>query len=231
MNKTEARQLMMKYLIPRIEQYGFKERGKATDFQIVRKVDCGEDVINGGLTDYNPEQQIIYNFYKRHKSIIELLMALEKKGISLSPPISKHTGTIGFSYETINGILQIGYLPTMKTEHDVEKCVGLITDFMETTAIPLLDKFEDLREIDRMINGKTPWETDADKPYRFGGNFHLKRLIVSKLAGLGTYDRTLNFIRENYTSHFNDKYGDDYKQALQHVEELNNILEGVMPIY
>lgn len=193
MNKTEARALMMKHLLPKIEKYGYKEKKGGSEFQIVRKVDSGEDIINGGFTDYNPEQQIIYNFYKKHKSILSVLKLLEGSGISLSPPISKHTGTIGFSYGQINNLDKIGYLPFMATEADVEKCVGIMVEFMETTAFPLLDKFEDLREIDKIINGEQPWETDWKEAYSFGTYFNFIRLIVAKLSGNVKYEYLVEF--------------------------------------
>lgn len=197
MNKTEAKMLLMKYLIPGISKYGFKERGRGTEFQIVRKTGYGEDVINGVFTDYNPRQQIIFNCYKRDKRIISILELLEARGIKLSPPISKHSGTIGFSYESLNNHPVIGYLPIMAKESDVEQCAGRMVDLIESYALPLFDKFEDLREIDSIINGETPWQTDWRMPYVFGGYFNLIRLIVAKLSGNSGY---LDLIEFTYAS-------------------------------
>jgi len=82
----------------------------------------------------------------------------------------------------------------------------MIASFMEEAALPLLSRFDNLGEIDKIINGDEPWETDWHKPYVFGGNFHLKRLIISKLAGLGSYDRIFSFLSDYYTSRFEGQY-------------------------
>ncbi len=115
----------------------------------------------------------------------------------------------------------------METEEDVQKCIAMMATFMEQTALPLLEKFNDLKEVDKIINGEEPWETDWHKPFVFGSNFHLKRLIISKLAGLGSYERTFNHVSQFYTSRFNDKYGSDYKIAMAEVEALDQMLKSM----
>ncbi|MBL7744128.1 MAG: hypothetical protein JNN00_11685 [Chitinophagaceae bacterium] len=193
MNKTDAKKLMMKYLLPQIEKIGYKERGKGAEFEIVRKIASGEDIISGGFTDYNPIQKIIYGCNKRHEAIIAILKSLEEKGVILSPPISRHTITIGFRYETLNGLNFVGYLPEMETEVDVKKCVDKMLDFLHNIAFPLLDKFNDLREIDMLINGEQPWTTDYRMPYALGGNFYEKRLIIAKLSGNPNFQSLIDF--------------------------------------
>ena len=223
---------MTKYLLPAIERRGYAERKlKSSDFNFVKKTATGEDVIVGGFTDFNPRQKIIYSFMKRHKTILAILLQLQKNGAKLTPPIGKNTGTIGFSYCTIHDIRKDTELTTMQTEEEVKQRVGSMVSFMEETAFPLMDKFEDLREQDRIINGEDPWQMDGLKPYPLGGNFHLKRLIIARLAGLGSYERILDFVREDYTSRFNGEYGHSFRVALDEVEELNRVLAGVKPLY
>jgi hypothetical protein len=232
MNKSEAKALMTKYLLPTIEKYGYKERKmKSSDFSFVKKRPMGEDEIIGGFMDYNPIQRIIYSFSKRQKPVIDVLLHLQDKGVNLSPPIGKPTGTIGFSYNTINNINSMVYLPDMRTENDVEQCVSKMTNFMEETAFPLLDKFEDIREIDRVLNGEEPWIFDWQKPYVLGGNFQLKRLIFAKLAGQGNYDRIFEFVRREFISHFDGPDGEGYKMQMGQIEELNKLLVDVKPLY
>ncbi len=234
MTKTEARGLMMKYLIPQIQQYGFKERKGGSEFQIIRKTKGGEDIINGGFTDYNPVQQIIYSFYKRDKHILAILKSLEEKGITLSPPVSKHTGTIGFSYKTINHLDNYSYLPEMETEADVEKCVGMMLEFIEGTALPLLDKFEDLREIDKVINGNEPWTTDWKKPYSFGTYFNFIRLIVAKLAGNVNYNYLIDFTYNSIEWHSKEDgspFTYDRSDLTKPLPALIKLLEDVKSLY
>jgi hypothetical protein len=225
MNKAEAKQLMTKYLLPEIEKYGYEERkGKGSDFNFVKKTLTGEDLIVGGFTDYNPMQKIVYSFMKRQKAILDILLQLQKNGVKLAPEIGKNTATIGFSYPTIHGILKDSVMPNMQTEAEVQECVASMIGFMKETAFPLLDTFEDLREIDRIINGEVPWTSDYPQPYRFGGSFPLKRLIIAKLAALGSYDRILELVRQDFSSHLSGDHAKAYRDALDEVEALNKLL-------
>ncbi|TXJ25451.1 MAG: hypothetical protein E6Q24_14300 [Chitinophagaceae bacterium] len=233
MNTKEAKELMLKYLIPQIERYGFKPPGKGSEFEIKRKVKSGEDVIVGGFTDYNPIQKIIFSFSKRHKSIIDILKVLEVKGVKLSPPISKHTGTIGSSYRLLHDLNTSEYLPEMQTEADVEKCVNLMLEFLEGTAFPLLDKFEDLREIDKIINGNEPWITDVGQSYTFGAYFNFSRLIIAKLCGNPRYDAlielTYSKLERISAESGNSFHGRD--DLSKPIPALIKILKDVEPIY
>ena len=69
----------------------------------------------------------------------------------------------------------------------------MMTSFLVDTAFPIMDKFSDLREIDKVINGNDPWTTDWQMPYAFGGNFYEKRLIIAKLAGNPNFDDLVDF--------------------------------------
>ncbi len=234
MNKTEALQLMLKYLMPRIEPYGFKSPGKGTEFQIKRKTKNGEDRITGGFTDYNPVQQIIYGAGKRDLRILNILNDLQAKGIMLSPPISRYTGTLGVSYEALHQLNYIGYLPHMETEADVEKCVKMMFKFLEETAVPLLDKFEDLRELDQVINGDDPWPTDSNESYRFGGNFFEKRVIIAKLANNPNYESLIDFTyraAERLSTENGYPFVYDRNDLTKPLPALVHLLRDVKPLY
>jgi len=224
--------LMTKHLLPAIEKFGYAERKlRSSDFNFVKKTAMGEDLIVGGFTDYNPLQKIVYSFMKRQKAILDILLQLQKNCVMFTPEIGKNTATIGFSYPTIHGILKDSVMPNMQTEAEVQECVTSMIGFMKETAFPLLDKFEDLRELDRIINSEVPWTSDYPQPYRFGGSFHLKRLIIAKLAGLGTYDLILDFTRKDFTSQFDGQYGQSFRKALVEVEALDKLLADVKPLY
>lgn len=234
MTKTEARQLMMKYLMPRIEQYGFKERGKGTEFEIVKKTKNGEDIISGGFTDYNPRQQIVYGIGKVNSKVAEILVTLQNQGIQLSPPANKKARLISFSYRLLNNLTDHNHMPIMETEKDVENCVAMMADFIEDTAIPLLDKFEDLREIDRMVNGDEPWETDAQRPYRFGTYFNFNRLIIAKLSGNVNYNTLIDFTYstlEKSAIENGHNYVYDRNDLTKPLPALIKLLETVEPLY
>ncbi len=234
MNKTEARQLMMKYLIPQIEKYGFKERGRGTEFEIVRKVKSGEDVIMGGFTDYNPQQEIIYGTGKRDRRIIDILLKLQDSGAIMSLPVNKKTYSISVTYSLLNKIYTGSYMPRMETEQDVEKCVNIMVDFLINTAFPILENFEDLREIDKMINGDEPWTTDWRMPHTLGGYFYENRLIIAKLVNNPRYEDLIDFnykTLERLSAENGSPFTYDRNDLSKPLPALIKLLEDVKPLY
>ncbi|MDP4257758.1 MAG: hypothetical protein Q8937_05945 [Bacteroidota bacterium] len=80
--------------------------------------------------------------------------------------------------------------------------------------------------MDRIVNGDEPWETDWLKPYVLGVAFDPKRLIISKLAGLGSYERIYRFVGDYYASQFSHpEYGKNFKARMAEVEELDKMLK------
>ena len=110
-------------------------------------------------------------------------------------PDIKDLYTMASGYENIHKIKTGTYLPQMQTEADVKLSVDMIIDFLTKDGFPLLDKSNDLREIDKAINGDDFWITDSNMPFNLGGNFYVKRLIIAKLAGNPKYDEV---VRKNY---------------------------------
>ena len=189
MNKREAKQYTLKYITDIFISNGFTEKKKSSsDIEFVRKTVYGEDGMYLHYKDYNPIQVIDYYFYKRITAVNKVIKVIGDS-IKLNPPINRETHSLVFNYVTLKqmknqgGALVSTYLPQMQTEADVKVSVDMIIDFLEKDAIPLLDKFNDIREIDKVINGDDFWITDWQKPFNFGGNFYVKRLIVAKLAG------------------------------------------------
>jgi len=234
MNTAEAKQLMLKYLMPKIESRGFKTPGKSSEFQIKRKTKNGEDVISGGFTDFNPVQKIVYGAGKRDKRIIDILLQIQEKGITLSPPINKNSSTLGISYERIHKLNYIGYLPEMETEADVEKCVNMMLEFLEGTAFPMLDKFEDLREIDRIINGDEPWDTDWEKSFLLGAYFNFSRLVIARLSGNEKYEDLIEFTYstlERRSKESGHPFTYDREDMNKPLPALIKVLEDIKPQY
>lgn len=228
----EARELTLKYLAPVVRQYGFNIKLSATQqAKIERKTVHGTDILAFEMLNYAPSFQIRYAFCKIDTRINNIMIDFQGK---VRTPLleDKRTWFIFFSWNTLNKPTETAYLPLMQTEEEVQKCVSLMHSFMEDAAMPLLSRFEDLREVDRVINGDQPWETDWHKPYVLGGNFYLKRLIISRLAGLGSYDRMYRFVGDYYTSQFDDpRHGVNAKARMLEVEQLHDLLRNVKPLY
>jgi len=223
----EARELTLKYLEPTLHKHGFTVKLSASkQAKIERKTANGTDILGFEMLNYTPSFQIRYAFSKINTRINDILMGLQER-IKLSLKEEKKSWFIFFSYNTLHKPTETSYLPYMETEAEVQKSVAMMSSFIEDTGVPLLVRFDDLREVDRIVNGEEPWETDWHKPYVLGGNFHLKRLIISKLAGQGNYDRMFSWVSDHYASKFNEKYGDNYRVLMAEVEELDKMLKEV----
>jgi hypothetical protein len=228
----EARELTLKYLEPIVKKHGFTVKVNARkQARIERKVANGIDILGFDMLNYAPSFQILYAFSKINIPINDILLRFQEK-VRIPLQEDKRSWFILFSYNTLHKPTETTYLPYMDTEEEVQKCVGMMSSFIEDPGLPLLSRFDDLREVDRIINDEEPWETDWHKPYVLGGNFHLKRLIIPRLAGLGNYDRVFSFVSDYYTSHFNDEqYGNNYKARMAEVVELDRLLKEVRPLY
>jgi hypothetical protein len=159
---------------------------------------------------------------------------LQDTGIKLIPKIAKATDTIGFSYSSLNGLNHFNYLPDIRTEDDVKKCTEMMTDFLVNTALPIVDKFNDLREIDKLINGIDPWTTDWQMPYAFGGNFYEKRLIIAKLAGNSSFDDLVDFnykTLEKLSAENGHPFTYNRSDLAKPLPALIKILQDVKPLY
>lgn len=235
MKKVEAKELMMKHLMPCIEKYGYKEKkSSSSDFEIFRKTSSGRDVIGGGVNDYNPIQKIIYGTGKINDRVNKILFSLQDTGIFLSPPVRKDSRLISTSYPATHNLDYYDYLPEMLTESDVEKCVEMMLEFLEGTAFPLLEKFEDLREIDKIINGEAPWETDWGKPFILGAYFNFTRLIIAKLSGNNKYNWLIDFtysVLEKRSKENGHSFIYDRNDLTKPLPALIKLLEGIEPIF
>jgi hypothetical protein len=225
---VEARELTLKYLEPTLKKHGFTIKLNARkQAKIERKTANGTDIFAFDMLNYAPSFRIRYAFIKINVPINDILLRFQER-TKLSLLVDKKTWFIFFSYNTLYKPNDTAYLPYMETEGEVKKCVAMMSSFIEDPGMPLLTRFDDLRELDRIVNGEEPWETDWLKRYVFGVAFNLKRLIISRLAGLGSYNRIFSFVSDYYTSRFNDpEYGNNFKARMAEVEQLDKMLKEV----
>ena len=187
MNKKQAKGLTRTYITDFFESHRFKERKNGgSTLEYIRKTKDGFDGFASGTVDYNPIQIIRYSVYKQIDSVENIMADIGNKlGDRKSFPDMKELYTVAFGYEGYHGMVtKSRYLPEMQNEAEAKVAVDMIIDFLEKDALPQLDKFNDIREIDKIINGDDFWITDWQKPFNLGGgNFCAKRLVVAKLAG------------------------------------------------
>ena len=121
----------------------------------------------------------------------------------------------------------------METENDVKKCVDKMKAFLSETAFPMLEKFNDLREIDKIVNGSKLWQYDWDKIMRVsgGGNFFLNRIIIAHLTNNPRFDEIVTFQREYFDEQLKGEYSTNYYEAAKILKNLLDILKYEPKLY
>ncbi len=223
MKKTEAKKLLFYQLKPFFIDKGFKP--VVTKFSgFIKPLETGFDWVYLNIDDYNPCQNIYYSVMKRIDSIDELWQQVDALYFNTQRLNLEYAYTLKFSYETINQLNTARYLPDVREEPDVQVCTDLILEFMSNKALPLLERFNDIREIDKEINGDNFWEDDWRKPYIFGG-FPFKRLIIAYLCGNPHFERLYNYHNGLY-DYSNKEYPVQIIDGKNAIEYLKEILDG-----
>jgi len=234
MNLLQARELTIKYLEPFLAKNNFSVKlNKSKQATIQRKRADGFDIMTTRLLDYNPAYRIEYGFRNINNTVNSIMLQLQSK-VKLQYEYDDKSYFVYFAYHTINNISEVAYLPAMSSEPEVQECCNMIIDFMSKTALPLLDKLEDIREIDKIINGDEPWDDDWRKPFGIGNNFGYYRLIVAKLAGNPNFDELvdLNYKQREALSAKNGyPYTYERSNLNKPLPALIEILKSVEPLY
>ena len=189
MTVLEAKNYARKYLGDYFIKNSFIEKkSSSSTLEYRRKNSNGYDGFAIGTNHYNPKQYYVYSLYKRIDAV-EAITKVINESVAMNPPINKDTVSLAFGYEIYHnyrpngGFLSIGYLPAMQTEEEARSACTRIIEFLEEDALPLLDRFNDLQEIDKIINGDDFWRDDWQMPFNLGGNFVEKQFIIAKLVG------------------------------------------------
>lgn len=170
--------------------------------------------------DYNPTYIMRFVFYIKHQKIINLCKLIGEN-IELIPVITSDTDTIVFSILTFEGLLHQNYMPDMETESEIVDACKKMLEFTVSQAFPYLEKINDIKEIDKVINGENAWADDWRKEFNLGGNFNIKRFIIAYLVGgvehldLVNERDTVTLIEYNKKENLGE-YNGDYKNDVSH---------------
>lgn len=205
MNKKEVREIIINNTEEYFLKYGVKLVKSMKQFVEYEKLNpnvSGDKIYISILG--NAILRLELMVHKRIFIIENIVEKISKTHILNPMPTKSHSSFIINSEKinTLNGKMKFD-------ETGVEFVI--ITDaiehikmYIDEIGIPMLNKYEDIREIDKEINGENLWEhDDFQKPFYLGGNFAVKRLIIAKLSGRKDYEqfieRIFNKIEVNYT--------------------------------
>lgn len=196
LTKIQAKELELKYLKGFFEEKKFKIRkGGGADFDFIRKNPSGNEIVYFTHLEAFPGVQ--QEFYIL-KEINEIEFHYEAILNGLGQKFSKHKypRSLKFWKGSIEGLNSNRYMPEMLNEADVEASCEIVKGFMNNTGFPLLNRFNDIKELDTEINGSIFWTTDWQMPFDLGGDFDIKRKIIARLANQGNFEKVMQISYE-----------------------------------
>lgn len=182
LNNTQAKEFTIKYLNDFMESKNFLlKKTQNTNIQYTRKTKNGFDALYISFLDSFPGKEINYMLFKRINKV-ELILDDILKAVEPNRKRDKNEITIATNYAMTNGLKHNRYMPKMVNELDVNNSCDLLIQYLSNTEMTLIERFEDIEELDKEINGDNFWEDDSFKPFDTRGDFYFKRIIIAKLT-------------------------------------------------
>ena len=184
--------------------------------------------------NYGDSHNMRFGYGMRLNSIEKIASDINQK-IPFSPPLGKNEPSLVFDHNMFHGIKTDGGFPYMENEQDVINNMKIVTDFTEKTALPLLQLFTDVREIDKRINGEGEnfWRDSWQKPFGLTEPFSIRRRILAKLSGRKDYEEFIeklyNLIDENLQKEGKEKF--DRTNLNNATNYCVHLLKDVKPLY
>ena len=222
MKKTETKKILFNQLKPFFESKGYQlVISKYSGF--IKRFDSGRDWIYFDAYDFNPCQNIHYSVMKNIILIDEIWQIIDERYFNVERLNLEFAHTLKFSYESLNSLNKSSYLPDIREEKDVLINTDMIIEFISCIALPMLERFNDIREIDKEINGDIFWESDWRKPFQVG-NFPFHRLIIAFLCGNKNFEQLYHY-HNGLFDYSNKEYPVKIINGKNSIEYLRAILE------
>lgn len=242
MNGKEAKRLFIEYAATALEQKGFQLK-KTRDINaiFIKQKETGYERIGVSTTHYYPE--VVFNMGTQKRiNIIEDILYRINEQYSLNLNIDKdETWSMSFQGNRLNHRrLELLEVQHKDTEQGVIESTNILMNFIENELLPAYDLFDDIREIDKRINGEGEnfWEDDigTSKPFNLGGRFFERRLIIAKLCNNLKFDmiadRYFTYLEKAMEKQTGQPYHFDRNDlSLPVPATIKYLKENVSPIY
>lgn len=187
MKQSEAKRIFIELTNERLESLGFKLiKTRDINAIFIREKENGNERIGVSTTNYYPEVVFEMGTQKRINEIEEILWSISEQ-YRLDLNLEKGESTT-FSYRGFHHNerrLKLLEVENKDNELGVMESTKILMDFIENELLPAYDLFDDLRELDKRVNGEGEnfWESDSGnfRPFSFP-HFYLKRLIIGRLC-------------------------------------------------
>lgn len=185
MKQSEAKNIFIELTNERLETLGFKLKKTRTSEAIyIRNKENGFERMGISTTNYYPEVVFGMGTSKRINLIEDIFYEINRQ-YNLELDLNEDSRTL-----TYKGNINERQLKLLRVEHKddelgVIESTKILMHFIENDLLPTYDLFDDIREIDKRINGdgENYWEDDFSrlKPFSLF-HFHEKRLIIARLC-------------------------------------------------
>lgn len=189
MTQQEAKTLFIKHAAETIESWGFKEKKiRRAEAIYIKTKENGVEEFGVSTRNYMPMVQYAIGATKRLNLIENILSEINIK-YALNLDLNKETFTIACFKNKRELDLA---LPDVIDEEGVIESSKILLDYIGNTVIPMFNLFDDIREIDKQINGEGEnyWESDSKSslPFSLGHDFFPRRLIIAWLCNNPRFD-------------------------------------------
>ncbi|RAJ76819.1 hypothetical protein CLV59_108340 [Chitinophaga dinghuensis] len=229
MKAGEAQQLQFNSLKEFFYEAGYVGKGKNS---FIKKYNGGWDKFAFGMINYDPKQICYFSIFKRIDAVEDILQQVSDL-YDLGIKVGKDSSTMAFGPGSLDGTHMETTLPEMQSESDILVTSELIKNFMIKTGFLMLERFNDLREWDKTMNGNDFWETDWRKPFNLYGQFDCKRLIIAYLSSNPDFEKIYQYslkVREEVLKEFPGAK-ENVINGKNYLEYLHEVLCAIKPLY
>ncbi|MFK7756304.1 MAG: hypothetical protein AB8B53_05160 [Flavobacteriales bacterium] len=183
MNGTQAKKIIIEYGEPKFLELGYSlKKTRDTQAKYFRKLDSGFESIGISTKNYSPEVVLRFGIGKRLDVVEERMQSL-KEIVDIDENILKKDSITFYLIDKQGLYLK---LPYASTQEGIIESTDMILNHMRTFALPIYNRFEDLRELNSLINGEGEnfWENDFgnDKLINLAHAFEPRRFIIGRLS-------------------------------------------------
>lgn len=241
MNGTQAKLLFLKHASKTIEQWGFKEKKNRTiDAIFIRKKSNGFERF--GVSTYNYYPKVVFNIgCSKRIDMIEAILAAINNLYQLNLKIDDDERSISYFGKNENLLdLKLREVQNLNNESGVIESSKILLNYIEEEVLPTFNLYDDIREIDKQINGEGDcfWDTDANRkrPFTLGQYFHERRLIIAWLSNNpnieNIIDQTFKFFERSMEEYSGMPYVFDRNDlSLSIPATIKYLKENVKPFY
>ena len=168
-----------------------------------------------------------------HKIIIDVLYKVNEK-VPLGPVLRKDMKTFGFGFNEYKGSKELKWGEEFSTEEELRQRVDLFIDYLENGGMAAFDKYQDLREVDKIFNNlDNMWDSIHSKiGYSLGGYGYLNRIIIAKLSGNPNYEKIVQWSFDRIEREYKvAPRPENWIAVKRETEILVEILKDIQPLY